>query len=1308
MATLVLSAAGSALGGALLPSGLSFLGATVSGAALGGAIGAGLGGYVDRALFGSTVANAEGPRLADPQVMASTEGAPIPRLYGRARLAGQIIWATNFKEHASTSKVGGGKGGGSSAKVTEFSYSVSLAVALSEGPVTRIGRVWADGKPLALADLVWRLARGDETQLADPLIEAVEGVAPAYRGIAYVVFEDLDLTPFGNRVPQLSFEVFRALSDVENAVRAVTVIPGAGEFVYDTVVAREILSEVSNRAANAHDSSGKADFVAAIDELQATCPNVESVSLVVSWFGDDLRCGSTTLKPKVEIAQKFTTPDQWRVSDATRSGAAAVSTIGGRPAFGGTPSDLSVVRALRELKARGLRTVFYPFVMMDIPAGNALPDPYSDATSQPTYPWRGRITVDPAPGRPGTADMTSAAAAQVTAFFGAAAAGDFSRVGDAVHYAGPAEWSYRRMVLHYAHLAVVAGGVDVFLIGSELRGLTQARSAPSTYPAVAALRTLAADVRAVIGPATKISYAADWSEYFGHQPTDGTGDVRFHLDPLWADAAVDFVGIDYYPPLTDWRTTGAHLDAGEASSIYDPDYLKSRFGAGEDFDWFYANEADRAAQTRTPISDGAYGKPWVFRAKDIAAWWANAHYDRPGGIESATPTAWLPEGKPIVFTEIGCPAIDKGTNEPNLFVDPKSSESARPHFSRGTRDDFIQRRFIEAAASHWGTGGVHNPVSSVYGGPMIAAGDIFFWTWDARPFPAFPDRTDIWSDGANWQLGHWLNGRLGAVPLGTLVAAILADVGFADFEAGELSGIVQGFVIDRILSPRQALEPLMLARFFDAAETEGVVRFRPLGVAPSLTLTPEELAVAAESAEAGYRLKRGQETELPLSAKFTFIDGGLDYRQAAVEARRLGVASQRVASAALPIVTTHEDAQASADIWLQRMWVERESATLALPPSKLALDPGDVVELALPERRARYRLTALTEAGARAAKAVASEASLFGPASAPARSYKPATPASLGAPLAVFLDLPLLAGTETAQAPRVAVAAEPWPGGIAFYKSATGANFALDRVVTRSATLGRTASAFSSGATSRWDWSQALTVTLASGALVSASAAAVLAGANAAALETPEGDWEVIQFLNAVLVASQTYELTGLLRGQAGTEAAMRTPLGPGARFVLLDGAISELGLSDAERGLARIWAYGPSVKPFDDQSYVRETKVFAGIGLRPLSPVHLRGARLAGGDIALSWTRRTRIGGDSWEGAEVPLGEEEERYEVDILSGGTAIRILSTTTPAAIYTAAMQSADFGTTGFATLDVRVAQVSRGFGRGTAREATLHV
>jgi hypothetical protein len=184
--------------------------------------------------------------------------------------------------------------------------------------------------------------------------------------------------------------------------------------------------------------------------------------------------------------------------------------------------------------------------------------------------------------------------------------------------------------------------------------------------------------------------------------------------------------------------------------------------------------------------------------------------------------------------------------------------------------------------------------------------------------------------------------------------------------------------------------------------------------------------------------------------------------------------------------------------------------------------------------------------------------------------------------------------------------------------------------------------------------------------------------------------------------------LRGLLRGQAGTEAAMRDPLDTGARFVLLDGAVSELGLADSERGLPRIWAYGPSQKAIDDASYARETKTFAGIGLRPLSPVHIRAARGADGDIALSWIRRTRLGGDGWEGLDVPLGEEEERYEIDVFSGASVVRTLSAATGSAVYDAAAQVEDFGDTDFSTLTVRVVQLSRVFGRGTAREATLHV
>src|SRR5690606_22468342 len=189
---------------------------------------------------------------------------------------------------------------------------------------------------------------------------------------------------------------------------------------------------------------------------------------------------------------------------------------------------------------------------------------------------------------------------------------------------------------------------------------------------------------------------------FGHQPQDGSGDVRFHLDPLWASPAIDAVGIDNYMPLSDWRD-GDH-GGGNPDGARGPHDLSALAGAiagGEGFDWYYASDADRLERRRSLITDGARGKHWLCRYKDLVGWWTNAHYDRRAGVEVAEPTAWQPCSKPIWFTELGCAAIDKGPNRPNAFPDPKSAEHALPPFSAGGRDDAAQRAFLEAHFGHW-------------------------------------------------------------------------------------------------------------------------------------------------------------------------------------------------------------------------------------------------------------------------------------------------------------------------------------------------------------------------------------------------------------------------------------------------------------------------------------------------------------------------------------------------------------------------------------------------------------------------------
>src|SRR5690606_20267557 len=110
--------------------------------------------------------------------------------------------------------------------------------------------------------------------------------------------------------------------------------------------------------------------------------------------------------------------------------------------------------------------------------------------------------------------------------------------------------------------------------------------------------------------------------------------------------------------------------------------------------------------------------------------------------------------KPVWFTELGCAAVDKGANQPNVFGDSKSVESGRPWFSSGAPDGLMQRQFLRAHLGHWADG-LSNPVSAVYGGPMLDIGRIYLWCWDARPYPAFPGDGANWSDAANHATGHW-------------------------------------------------------------------------------------------------------------------------------------------------------------------------------------------------------------------------------------------------------------------------------------------------------------------------------------------------------------------------------------------------------------------------------------------------------------------------------------------------------------------------------------------------------------------------
>jgi uncharacterized protein (TIGR02217 family) len=611
-------------------------------------------------------------------------------------------------------------------------------------------------------------------------------------------------------------------------IGGVHLLPSTGEFTYDTVAYEGARVGASLSPINTFFAPGgaKTDYSYSIDQLQAAHPECTTVSIVCAWFCDGLTPGSNHLYPSTTYIDGAFQPsaggaDEWRCSSLNQlsAGLIPIPQSGGSFIYGGTPSDQSIVRCIRDLKSRGFKVVFYPFILMTS-AGE---------------PWRGRMTYSP--------DVSSAATAAVNAFLGSATTGDFTPddVNLTVAYSGsPTDYTYRRMILHYAWLITIAGGIDLFVIGSELRGLETIRGPAWTkagqvdssgravwdYPFVAGLQALANDIRSVLDSQglTKnlstlenlIAYSADWSDWMGFQHPGENGQWP-HLDQLWATSNIDLVSFDNYLPLSDWTTGEQGLDqlnwltAAPSGSwppststmsglgltgsptIYSIPYLQTNIEGGQYFSWYYNDgtnggpaldpngsaeivsqpQGDRAAQARNRY----YPNQQILANKQLRWWWNNLHYpvyddgDGSGFAPHGPQTEWTPNSKPIIFLEYGFPACDKGTNQPNVFYSPASVESFTPFWSawRGdsvsgylpVRDDTIALLALQAVYEYWLAGSNNEMVGGV---AMLVPTFCCAWNWDARPFPVFPILNSVWGDAGDWAAGNWLDGRGPALP----------------------------------------------------------------------------------------------------------------------------------------------------------------------------------------------------------------------------------------------------------------------------------------------------------------------------------------------------------------------------------------------------------------------------------------------------------------------------------------------------------------------------------------------------------------
>jgi hypothetical protein len=258
----------------------------------------------------------------------------------------------------------------------------------------------------------------------------------------------------------------------------------------------------------------------------------------------------------------------------------------------------------------------------------------------------------------------------------------------------------------------------------------------------------------------------------------------------------------------------------------------------------------------------------------------------------------------------------------------------------------------------------------------------------------------------------------------------------------------------------------------------------------------------------------------------------------------------------------------------------------------------------------------------------------------------------------------------------------------------------VNKVLTGPAAVGVTETILRTAQAGVWDLGAPLRIKMTGGELSSTDRVGVLNGANAMAIgDGSASNWEVFQFAEARVVAPDTYEVSVRLRGQAGSDGLVPSVWPAGSIVVALDQSLTQIDLPLSARGLDRYYRFGIASRGFDDPDVVLRVEAFDGAGLRPYPVGHLRGMVAGNGDLSVTWIRRTRIDGDTWQAVEVPLGEESERYIVRLLQNDILQAEYSVTQPQFLYLAASRLTDLQPGPYR---LEVAQISAQYGRGPVR------
>lgn len=1348
-------------------------GQVLSGALIGASIGGAVGSVANSLVNPAQGTHTEGARLGDLTVQSSAFGAVRPIGYGKIRISGNVIWALPIQEHSSTTSTGGGKGSGPSNSTTSYTYGATFALALCEGPADAVMRIWADSKLVydvrSGSDAVnrpgfnFRFYPGNGTQTADSIIEAAQGVGnvPGYRGTVYLVFDDIPLADYGNRIPNITVELtFNVTSVFDYGFLTGATSSLFGTPLYSGAVAINPSTHVGYLFADGSvGPTGIVEFNA--DTMTTTREILMSdvlTPLAIADTGGAVPGSSPMIDPGGALY--FVTSDSVNGPDIIRVDPNVLRATASFPATSGSTFSDSDFQGTDQLcflaYLDGSNTLVSQVVACNSAnqvGGLNLPDL--------SFNWfRNDLT-----------GSTSIGICQ-----GKTASG----VGEAYVMA---LGTVSSVTFWYISKISLGGSVAVDLI--------------STYRA-SDFSASAFDFYAPGGQGGLIYDEADDSVVFHVSLIDGSS-VPFSVTVKWSQSSgiifatitpgdvlgeaisspMSRISSGTYARLNLTTPTVTVIDASGGALISNDTWPVSLGGSAST--QIYDSEFQVIVAYATDGAQSGWAKLRLGRFTSAGTTLAPIFLDqceRAGFLSSDVDVTGLTD--PVDGFVVSQRAMVSDVLSPMMgayLIDAAEIDGVLTfrhrggflnlNFYNGTWDpSTIEFQMVlsddNLSASVFGSGVVFGKVRSV---PPVEGDGLLFFAFgpgtvgadslqavgicnaafnvllenpgtNANSVAFFVPGSAIageivFNNASIGVAGEAVQGDVCVLAIDTIRFLVWLSIdGGATWNAGGGTGGdpttgAGGYSVAGLVGPFYAIADITS----NAGALNSVAILPPsiFHVPVSIALVEDDL-IRVDDATPVYMETRQQEIEMPMRVTFTYIDSDRDYQtntQAAKRARHPNptVQTDNQTDVNIAIVSQATPAKQAAERILASIWNERDSFAVRLAPKFSYLNATDGVRLTLDDGYVVSGRLGKADIGVDYsidATIIAETAGQYVSAALADPGVPWAGNQTINIPLAsklILLDAPLLRDGDdlggTAMRGYWAGASYGtsggWPGA-QLQASPDGATWTPNDSSADEVTWGAIETPPPDPASCwRTQFGATMTVQVTGGAYVpTATDDLGLANlANPMAVIKANGQVEIIQYRDVTPLGSGRYTLGTFYRGARGTDT-MAGGLALGDIFVFL-GTVGtrELTVPLAFHNISEFWRL--VTNGLLSSSAIPQGFIFHGRDLMPYAPV-LGAAALSGSDIVLTWVRRTRFGGELRDTIDtVPLNEETEAYEIDILDapGGSVVRTLTAATSTVTYTAADITADFGSTP-AALSVDIYQMSAVVGRGFATEELLTV